>query len=280
MKRAVLLIVMLAVGLVSGYFVSSMPSVIRFERRLSDLRFSEKPGSRDAELSQLASRQSVDEDRLQARLEILKSQFSEGEWDNALAAVGIQSEAFVSRLREHERVLAWIEQEIHNRLKVEPSETTAFYETHRSSFVSPVRRRARHIFFAAPNGSPAKLVEEKQSAAEAVLNRLAEGEVFETIATESEDEATKNRGGDLNFFAENRMLPEIWNALAAQKVGGPAILVRSHLGFHVVQLTDERLAREIPLEEAGPEVGGAVENGKRLAAVGVLREGLGKELRP
>jgi len=217
---------------------------------------------------------------LQEQLEILESQFPEGEWGNALAAVGISSADFVLRLREHERVLAWIEQKVRDQTKVGPAEVAAFHAANRSSFVSPIRRRARHIFFAAPNGSPANLVEEKQNAAEEVLSRLGQGEAFEAIATESEDEATKDRGGDLNFFSENRMMPEIWNALAAQKPGGPAILERSHLGFHVVQLTDERPSREISLTEAAAEIAGAVENGKRLAAVQGVRENLSKSARP
>ena len=280
MKRAILLIAVAVLGGVSGYFVSSLPAVTHFERYLSGLRFSEKKGLSEAKLSQLASQQPVDEDLVQEQLEILESQFPEGEWSNALAAAGTSPSDFVARLREHERVLAWTEQKVRDRVGAEPPEIAAYYEANRSSFVSPVRYRARHIFFAAPNGSPPNLVEEKQKAAEAVLNRLGQGEAFETIATESEDEATKDRGGDLNFFSANRMLPEVWNALAAQKVGGPAILVRSHLGFHVIQLTDERPSREIPLAEATAEIVGVIENGRRLAVVQGLRENLGEGLRP
>jgi foldase protein PrsA len=278
MKRTILLVAM-AVGGLFGYLVSPLPLIIRFERYVSALRFFEQ-GSSEAKLSQLASQQPVDESFVEEQLRILKSQFPEGEWGNALAAAGISPADFVSRLREHERVLAWTEQRVRDQVRIEAPEVAAFYEANRSSFVSPVRRRARHIFFAAPNGSAAGLVDEKQRAAEAALNRLGQGEAFEAIATESEDEATRNRGGDLNFFSENRMLPEIWNPLAAEKVGGPAILIRSHLGFHIVQLTDERPLREMPLAEGAPEIMGAVENKKRLAVVQALREGLGKSLWP
>jgi parvulin-like peptidyl-prolyl isomerase len=280
MKRAILLVAMVLLGGATGYLVRSSPSVVRCERHLLALRFREKPGPSDAKLSQLAAEQAVDENVLQERLEILQSQFPEGEWDNALAAAGISPGAFLSRLRQHERVLAWIEQEIREQLKVESAEVAAFYEANRFLFINPVRCRARHIFFAAPNGSPLNLVEEKQKAAEAVLDRLGQGETFEAIATESEDEATKNHGGDLNFFSENRMWPEIWNALAGQKVGGPPILVKSHLGFHVIQLTEKRLSREIPFNEAAPQILGALENGKRLTAVERLRDTAGVGPRP
>ncbi len=280
MKRALLFVAMFVLGSATGYLVSSSPSIIRWERHLAALRLIQKPAWRDAKLSQLAAEQPVDENLLQGQLEILQSQFSEGEWDNALAAAGISPGDFLSRLREHQRVLTWIDQKIRDQLKVEPAEATVFYEANRSSFISPIRRRARHIFFAAPNDSSAKLVEQKERMAEVVLDRLGQGEAFEAIATESEDEATRDRAGDLNFFSENRMWPEIWNALAAQKVGGPAILVKSHLGFHVIQLTDERPSREIPFTEAAPEILGAVENGKRLTAVQRLRDGAVRGVRP
>jgi parvulin-like peptidyl-prolyl isomerase len=242
--------------------------MLRFERQLLGNKLLETRG--EAKLARLALKQSIDENLVQEQLQILQAQFPEGEWENALAAAGIRPGDFVSRFREHQRVLAWIEQEIGASVRSRQSELEAYYEDHRPSFVMPLRRRARHIFFAAPNGSAPLLVEEKQKAAEAVLDRLAQGEEFAAIATESEDEATRDRGGDLNFFAENRILPEIWNALSTQKIGGAAILARSHLGFHVIQLTDERPSREIPISEASAEVAGAVENGKRLLAVDSL----------
>jgi foldase protein PrsA len=279
MKRAVLFFVVIVLGGATGYFVSSAPSVLHCERHLLALRFIEKPGPSDAKLSQMAAEQAVDENLLQEQLEILQSQFPKGEWDNALAAAGISSGDFLSRLREHERALTWIEQKVRDQPGAEPEGVAAFYEANRSLFVSPIRRRARHIFFAAPNGSSANLVEEKQKAAEEVLNRLGQDETFEAIATESEDEATKDRGGDLNFFSESRMWPEIWNALTAQKVGGPAILVRSHLGFHVIQVTEEWPPREMPLTEATPEILGVLENGKRLTAVQRLRDSAGGDVR-
>ena len=272
MRRALFLVALGIAGAGCGYLVSSAALVVRFERDLLGTRFRESRNAGEKKLAARAAGFLVDEALLQERLDIQRAQFSEGEWKNALAGAGIRPDDFVARLREHQRVLGWLEGEIRDRVGSGPSEAEAYYEAHRELFTSPLRRRARHIFFAAPDGLEPELMTGKRQAAQTVMNRLIAGEPFESLATASEDEATEERGGDLNFFSENRMLPEIWNALAAQKIGDAPILVKSHLGFHVIQLTDERPSDVIPFAAASSEIARAIENEKRRAAIAGLAE--------
>jgi parvulin-like peptidyl-prolyl cis-trans isomerase-like protein len=263
---------MFGLGAACGLLILSAPASVRFQRHLLGSRLWHS--GNEAKLIGLAQNQPLDGALLEKRLAILEAQLPNGEWEHALAAAGITPEVFVARLQEHQRELSWIEEAIRGRIRVTPQDRRDYYQANRSRFVFPMRLRARHIFFAAPDGSLPGLVEQKQRAAASVLERLARGESFETIAIESEDEATKTLDGDLNFFAQNRMLPEIWNGLAGAKAGGRAVLVRSHLGFHVIQLTDERPSREMGFEEGAGAIAGAVENGRRLSAVKALREKL------
>lgn len=101
--------------------------------------------------------------------------------------------------------------------------------------------RARHILV------------ETEAEAEAVKQRLQNGESFAVVAAEvSRDISTKNNGGDLGFFVRDDLttpeLAELAFALQPGQMAGP---IQTMLGWHLVEtlafeerpLTDESLAR-------------------------------------
>jgi parvulin-like peptidyl-prolyl isomerase len=97
------------------------------------------------------------------------------------------------------------------------------------------------------------------------------------VAEASEDEATKWRGGDLGFFASSRMPPEFFAAVTNLPVGGLSKPVRSHIGFHIVQLTAIEPARVIPFEEARGEIIGSLQNEQRRMFTGELTAQLSRD---
>jgi len=91
---------------------------------------------------------------------------------------------------------------------------------------------------------------------------------------ESEDESNKKTGGDLNFFAETRVSADFWAALRGLHPGEDPILFRTHLGFHVAEVTDVRLPREMAMDEVRDGIALVLQNEKRSAAVAALRQDL------
>lgn len=85
---------------------------------------------------------------------------------------------------------------------------------------------------------------------QAALGRLNAGETFEAVAkSASIDEATKDRGGDLDWVARG-MLPskELETAIFSLKAGERSPVVQSSFGFHVIEVSEIDPAR--PLLEA------------------------------
>lgn len=154
-------------------------------------------------------------------------------------------------------------------------EIVAWFQQHENAFALPLRIRARHVFLAAPDGSAPELVEAKQKAVEEVMKRLKRGEDFAQMAAiVSEDEATKNNGGDLGFFAANRVPPEFFSAVEKLRLNGEVSLVRSHLGFHAVQVTEIQPARAMAFVEVRGEIRDRLAATKRSAAVTALAQQL------
>ena len=76
-----------------------------------------------------------------------------------------------------------------------------------------------------------------------------------------------SRGGDLGFFSEFRMWPEFFAAVAKMRVGEISQLMRTRLGFHIIELTDLKPARQMSFEEARTEIRLLIENEKRRTAL-------------
>jgi parvulin-like peptidyl-prolyl isomerase len=169
-----------------------------------------------------------------------------------------------------------IEEKIALETTVPPDETKRYFDEHQPDFAQPLRIRPRHIFLAAPEGT--ENVEMKRIAMEEIMARLEGGEDFASLgATASEDEASKGRGGDLGFVAENRVPAEFWTAIENLPINGPPAMVQSHLGFHAVQILEVRPARMMTFEEARPEIEQMLASGKRRVAVEQMRERLARK---
>jgi peptidyl-prolyl cis-trans isomerase C len=82
--------------------------------------------------------------------------------------------------------------------------------------------------------------------ANSVIQKLKAGEKFDALATQSLDEATKNKGGDLGWTHPNSFAEPIKQAVTALKKGDYTTTpIKTAAGYHVILLEDTR-ATEIP----------------------------------
>ncbi len=228
-------------------------------------------------LQRLAQNEPVDPAKLDRELSLLRAQFGN---DEAFLE-GARSSGFsIPSLRERTagqlRSLHWLEHQIASEITVTEKACRDFYETHRASFAQPVRFRVSHLFLAAPEDTPSEVIEAKQEMIEALAERLAKGETLPQLAAEaSEDEATKLRGGDLGFFASARMPADFFAEVEKLKAGQRSKPFRSHLGFHVLEVTEIRPGRVLGFDEARGDILLALANERRALIAERLAEMLG-----
>src|SRR5438067_8190550 len=174
----------------------------------------------------------------------------------------------------------WIENQIASQVAVSNAEEQKYFEQHPAEFMQPTRFRARHIFLAAAAGSAPELMQAKQQAILDIAVRLGRGEDFGELASAvSEDEASKTRGGDLGFFAANRMPAEFFEASEQLSPNAPPRFLQSHLGFHALQVTDVHPARPLTLADVTPEITALIAAEKRRTAVAALESDLVRSTR-
>jgi PPIC-type PPIASE domain len=171
----------------------------------------------------------------------------------------------------------WIEKQIAQQLPVSDAEMLQYFQQHEAEFTQPLRIRARHIFLAAPEGSAPEITEAKDHQMLDIAARLGQGEDFTGLAAAmSEDEASKKNGGDLGFFATDRVPLEFFDAAAELQPNGPPRFLHSHLGFHALQSTDIHPARLLTLTEATPQIRARLSAEKRRSGVAALKSELAR----
>ncbi|NNE92941.1 MAG: hypothetical protein HKN23_14955 [Verrucomicrobiales bacterium] len=185
----------------------------------------------------------------------------ESQFDSAESLAG-RSEALKldeeNRNRRLKRLITekyWIEKRIDPAVAVTDEEARDFYERNRKiepGFQNPERFHARHIFLS----TVMKRGPEREQLIRDVHRKLVASEApFEKLAAEfSEDERTKNRGGDLNWFTAARMPDDFIKGIAELKVGEVSEPFQTSIGWHVVELLGRKPAEELNFDTLKPEI--------------------------
>ena len=223
-----------------------------------------------------ATYESIPRSEQSAESNALRFQFPDDKiWRSVVRKNGLSPASMSRMIGNNLKVREWIEKQIAPQLSVTTDECRQFYNSHHDQFFLPERRSVSHLFLAAPPETPPDIVETKRTAIEVLSARLAAGEDFATLAAQnSEDEATKLRGGDLGYFSAKRMPPDFVEAAAKMQPGEISKPVRTRLGFHILKLTDVQPPRQQTFDEVRGEIALAIANEKRTAALEMLTANL------
>ena len=143
----------------------------------------------------------------------------------------------VMSLRRELMIRTLLQEEIGSKIKVEDKDVQEYYTAHPEEF-SGDRVRARHI-----------LVQTEEEAKQ-VQERLAKNEPFEELAkTLSRDSGTAAKGGDLDYFSQEQMVPEFAKAAFALKPGEVSGIVKTPFGYHLIKLVDRKKGQPQALEQ-------------------------------
>ncbi len=135
-----------------------------------------------------------------------------------------------------------------NEAAVTEDEIRAYYDENLDTiYTKKDERRASHILFKTEAGKDKEAVRKK---AEEVLAKAKAGEDFAALAKKHSEDSSASNGGDLGFFDRDQMVKPFSDAAFSIGVGEISDLVESQFGYHIIKVTDVRIAGIIPLEEA------------------------------
>jgi len=134
-------------------------------------------------------------------------------------------------------------------------ECRAFYDSHAEQFRSPDLVEASHILFLADPANTEALAQ-AQAAARSVLAELSSRpDLFEKLARERSDCASKSSGGRLGQLAAGDAVPEFEAALLALEPGQTtATPVATRFGFHIIRLDARITGKPLPFSYAREKI--------------------------
>lgn len=114
------------------------------------------------------------------------------------------------------------------KVTLEEAEAKAFFEANKEQFVADEQVSAKHI-----------LVDTEEKA-KRIATEIADGKSFEDAAKEYSTCPSKEKGGDLGYFARGRMMPEFEKASFEAKVGEVTGPVKTQFGYHLILVEDKK----------------------------------------
>lgn len=146
---------------------------------------------------------------------------------------------------------------------VDEAEIKAFYEAHKGGLMTPLKLRASHIQV------------DTEAEANEVSLKLKEGADFGQLAAQYSKDPSKERGGDIGYFAKGQLMPEIEEVCFKLEVGQVSGIVKTQFGYHIMKLTDKKEPHPVELSE----VKGTIEKELRDKAQRESFDGLVTSLR-
>ncbi len=131
------------------------------------------------------------------------------------------------------------------------SELQAAYEAAKPSLLVPKTYRLAQIFIALPKDADKTASDQAKAKLDTVAAKLkAKPADFSAIASaESDEAASKARGGEIGWIAESQIQPGIREHLPKLAAGAISEPIRLDDGWHILKLLDIREAHTPPLDQ-------------------------------
>lgn len=186
------------------------------------------------------------------------------------------------------------------KIKISDADCKNFYNKNLDKFKHNEQVRASHILIAAnPNqimeeittkskkklsddelkAQVEKVMADKKAEAEKLAKELqADSSKFPAYAKKySEDTESAKQGGDLGFFAKDRMVPEFAKAAFEAKPNTVSNVVKTQFGYHIIFVTDRRAAGVMPYEKVKSDIKDYLTNEQQIKALDNLTEAAKKK---
>jgi peptidyl-prolyl cis-trans isomerase D len=133
--------------------------------------------------------------------------------------------------------------------QVSGDELQAYYNSNLDQFKVENRAHVEHILFKTVGKTDAEIAEIRQKAQD-VLKQAKGGANFEDLAKKnSEDDTTKDKGGDLGWISDGQTAPEFQQVAFSIPVGSISDLVQTPYGIEIIKVIERETAHTKPLAE-------------------------------
>jgi hypothetical protein len=201
------------------------------------------------------------------------SGFPPGRFAELLEAHRLPEDRFRTLLASHLSQVHWLERKVAPSVEVTSEESREWFDRHAAVLTAPEVVHARHLFLSTVEED----TPEREQRVRDLHARILAGEPLASLTKDfSEDERSRDVGGDLGFFSRLRLPEDFTGPVFALAPGSVSEPFRTSIGWHVVEVIEKLPARPLGWAELRPEIDLYLANEWKLQA---LDELLAEQLR-
>jgi len=234
----------LAQSMFSGPVVGQMGNIEITTTQISSLIAAQIPETRKSFSEQPEALKNLIRNELMRRT--MLGEALKAEWDK-------RSEVIVAMERSKEQAI--IDNFVANR-SLPPAgfpieaEIKSAYDANIAQFRVPAQIRLAQILIRLPENANASEVKRTLATAQEISTKIDGGANFGELAKQySQDETSKNNGGELEWVNENLLTPQFRTTVASLKGNAASKPVRSPFGYQIVKVVDRKPESTIPFSD-------------------------------
>jgi parvulin-like peptidyl-prolyl isomerase len=191
----------------------------------------------------------ADPKSLDKKIAQVKSRYkSEAVFEHKLKDRGMTLEQYRDELRVDLLMEEVIKREVEPGIKIDPPELKSYFEKNKSKFQTLEKRRASVILIKVYPKLGAAGEQKSRNKMLSVHKQAMDGMGFDSLAQRFSQDSLATKGGDLGFFERKQMLPAFSNQAFKLKVGDISDVFKTKHGYHILKLTDIKLAKTSSFE--------------------------------
>jgi len=151
---------------------------------------------------------------------------------------GLLWEDFQNNIRRRLLTQQVIEQRVGSRIMVTQAEARKYFDAHKKQFASPAGDELAEIQISSDKWGPA----DADKRAKAAFDMLQSGAKWEDVVKKYSDGPNAKTGGDVGFFPNGSVMPQIANAIKGLDPGDTSKIIPTQYGYLIVKVMLQRSA--------------------------------------
>ena len=204
-----------------------------------------------------------DEEVMEALQDVLaKQKLSMEEYLKNLAQEGKSLDAVKKEIRGQMMRARLLRREVKAKILVSDEEIGEYYNKNRQEYEGKETVRIKQILLLLPPDADRTIVAKVKNKAMRLHKLVMNGESFDLLALNYSQGPAAAQGGDVGFIGRGTIIPEVEAVAFSLPAGQVSEVIKSSVGFHIIQVVDKKGAGLKPIAAVREEIKTKIEDEK------------------
>lgn len=165
----------------------------------------------------------------------------------AVEKEGVDFKEFRDNIKRQRIISELRQRDVLNEIEVSPKEVERFLNSPQSQSIQDYQYRLKHILISLPEAPSPEQIQKAKDKATTLLEKLHDQD-FSQVAMEQSGSANALSGGDLGWRSTPELPTIFADDVLSMDIGETRGPIRSPSGFHLIQLSDKKMAENAQAE--------------------------------